>query len=296
MTITGRRRRHRRPARRRPRSPTPRRQRARRRDDHGRACRQDGKPGDGAERVHVRRRQLRTATGSTRPIPTRSSSSCKAVARASTPNTCAFDSGTYKATGPGDDPNCDHDAASSTSPTRAIRLADYSFVFAPYCTGDVHLGTATHVYGPELDGAAQGLRQRLDRAERHSPRSSPTRQQVVVTGESAGSVPTPLYGGLAHDLLPNAQIEVLADGSGAYPDVPAVTARHRRVVGNRRCHARRGRRTTADRRDWSLHGLFMQANKHDPDIIFGRHDYAFDAVQTIVPRSSPGFRRTTSCR
>ena len=29
-------------------------------------------------------------------------------------------------------------------------LADYSFVFAPYCTGDVHLGNATHVYGPQL--------------------------------------------------------------------------------------------------------------------------------------------------
>lgn len=29
-------------------------------------------------------------------------------------------------------------------------FADYSFVYVPSCTGDMHLGDATHVYSPEL--------------------------------------------------------------------------------------------------------------------------------------------------
>ena len=29
-------------------------------------------------------------------------------------------------------------------------FADYSFVYVPYCTGDVHLGNKTHEYSPEL--------------------------------------------------------------------------------------------------------------------------------------------------
>ena len=73
----------------------------------------------------------------------------------------------------------------------------------------------------------------------------PDTAQLVVTGESAGSVPTPLYAGLAHDLLPNAEITVLADGSGAYPDVPAVNARSSARCGAPRPQFRRGRRTPA---------------------------------------------------
>ena len=94
----------------------------------------------------------------------------------------------------------------------------------PYCTGDVHLGTATHVYGPELTVQHKGF---VDASTALTiwPPSSPTPQQLVVTGESAGSgADASLCGGLAHDLLPNADITVLADGSGAYPDVPAINS------------------------------------------------------------------------
>ena len=29
-------------------------------------------------------------------------------------------------------------------------LADYSWIYVPYCTGDVHIGDATTAYAPEL--------------------------------------------------------------------------------------------------------------------------------------------------
>ena len=192
--------------------------------------------------------------------------------------TCAFDSGTYKVTAgtsdnPGDRPTGIFDFADTRNP-----LADYSVVYAPYCTGDLHLGTATHVYGPQLtvqhNGSINATTALKDMAARF-----PDAKQIVVTGESAGSAPTPLYGGLAHDLLPNADITVLADSSGAYPNVPAVTAFIGGLWGTQAARPKWPEVAADPAPDWSLNGLYIQANRHDPAIIFGRHDYAFDAVQ-----------------
>ncbi len=52
--------------------------------------------------------------------------------------------------------------------------------------------------------------------------TAPGATDVVVVGESAGSIASPLYAGLVSDRLPDARITVLADGSGSYPDVPRI--------------------------------------------------------------------------
>lgn len=88
-------------------------------------------------------------------------------------------------------------------------------------------------------------------------------------GESAGSVAAPVYGGLASDRLPEARITVLADGSGSYPDDPAFN----------RVSEAWGAGTTGD--PWSIPGLFVQAGRHDPEIVFARHDYAHDDRQAL---------------
>jgi hypothetical protein len=192
--------------------------------------------------------------------------------------TCAFGSGTYKTNiGPGDDPNNFSsgifDFADARNP-----LADYSFVFAPYCTGDVHLGNATHQYGPQLTVQHKGS---VDASTALNDLATqfPDAAQIVVTGESAGSIPTPLYAGLAHDLLPNAQVTVLADGSGAYPDVPALNAAIGALWGTESAIPPWPENAGLTAAQWSLPGLFVQAHKHDAEIIFARHDYAFDRVQ-----------------
>jgi hypothetical protein len=192
-------------------------------------------------------------------------------------NSCAFDSGIYKSTtGLGDDPtnlSGIFDFTDSRNP-----LADYSMVFAPYCTGDVHLGTSTHVYGPELTVEHKGS---INATTALSALATqfPDTTQLVVTGESAGSIPSPLYAGLAHDLLPNAEISVLADGSGAYPDITALNAAIGALWGTEAAIPPWPENEGLTAATWSLPGLFIQANKHDPEIIFGRHDYAFDKVQ-----------------
>ena len=157
-------------------------------------------------------------------------------------------------------------------------FADYSVVFVPYCTGDVHVGNTTHDYGNGVvvnhKGYVNGTTALDTLVERF-----PDATELVVTGESAGSVPSPLYAGLAADLLPNARITVLGDGSGAYPDIPGINT----VIGDSwgTMNAVPDWPTNADVtvENWSLPGLYVRAGTHAPDITFARHDYAFDQTQ-----------------
>lgn len=159
-------------------------------------------------------------------------------------------------------------------------FADYSIVYVPYCTGDVHIGNATTDYGDGVvvqhKGFVNGNAALATMVERF-----PDAAEIVVAGESAGSVPTPLYAGLTADEYPEARITVLADGSGAYPDVPAINA----VIGgawgtiNAVPEWPVNEGVTAE--TWSFPGLFVKAGTHAPNITFARHDYAFDRTQVF---------------
>jgi hypothetical protein len=195
-------------------------------------------------------------------------------------STCAFNSRTYRSKiGAEDDPNGMSSGIFDFSNARNP-LADYSFVFAPYCTGDVHLGNATHVYGPQLTVQHKGS-VNATTALTALAKQFPNTTQLVVAGESAGSVPTPMYAGIAHDLLPKAAITVLADGSGAYPDDPTVNTRVGEVWGTANAIPPWPENAGLTSANWGAPDLFVQAFKHDPQIVFGRHDYAYDFVQTI---------------
>jgi hypothetical protein len=145
-------------------------------------------------------------------------------------------------------------------------FADYSVVYVPYCTGDVHVGDVTKKYARGLTVHHKGYvngTAALDRMFAAFPGAT----EVVVIGESAGSIAAPLYAGLVSDRLPDARITVLADGSGAYPDAKPVND----IVAA----WRNGKSTPA----WSFPGFFVRSGRHDPDIVFARHDYAYDAKQ-----------------
>lgn len=191
--------------------------------------------------------------------------------------TCAPDSNSFKRT---DDSPAGRDAGIFDMTNPANPFQDYSIVYVPYCTGDVHIGNSTHDYGNGVviqhKGFVNGTTALNTLAELF-----PDAKELVVSGESAGSVPDPLYAGMAHDLLPDARITVIADGSGAYPDIPGINA----VIG--------GAWGTLDAipdwpenegmtvEKWSFPGLFIQAAAHAPDIVFARHDYAYDQTQAF---------------
>jgi hypothetical protein len=160
-------------------------------------------------------------------------------------------------------------------------FADYSFVYVPYCTGDVHLGDATREYSPELTvqhkGYVNGTTALTSLAEHY-----PDAAQVVVVGVSAGSVAAPVYGGVVADLLPQAQVTVLADSSGTYPDDPDLNTE---ILGEQwgaletmpDWEVNEGL-TAAD---WGPPRFWVQAGLHDPDLVLARFDFAYDEVQAF---------------
>jgi hypothetical protein len=157
-------------------------------------------------------------------------------------------------------------------------LADYSFVFVPYCTGDVHLGNATTRYSPSLTVHHKGYVNGTAALD-HLATTFPDATDVVVVGASAGSVAAPLYAGLASDRLPGARITAISDGSGGYPDAPGFSA----IAGawglaDAIPDWPENAGLTADQ--WTFPRLFVQSGHHDPDIVFARHDYAYDREQT----------------
>jgi hypothetical protein len=156
-------------------------------------------------------------------------------------------------------------------------FADYSIVYVPYCTGDVHIGNTTTTYAPGLTVRHKGYLNGTAALD-HLAATFPYATDVVVLGESADSVAAPLYAGLVSDRLPKARITVLADGSGSYPDVPRlndIIAAWR--TGNALPDWPENAGPSA--KQWSFPGLFIQSARHDPKIVFARHDHAYDDVQ-----------------
>jgi hypothetical protein len=101
---------------------------------------------------------------------------------------------------------------------------DYSFVYVPSCTGDMHLGAVTREYSPTLTVEHKGFvngTTALSYLAEHYPDAA----QVVVVGKSVGSVAAPVYGGLVADLLPDAQVTVFGGQSGHVPDDPELNTK-----------------------------------------------------------------------
>ena len=159
-------------------------------------------------------------------------------------------------------------------------FADYSVVYVPYCTGDVHAGNITKDYGNGVVTQHKGFVNASNALDTMIKRF-PDTTQLVVAGSSAGSFPTPVFAGMAGDQLPNADLKVFADSSGAVPDAMGF------VIGNWG--------TLETLPDWpEIEGLtvdqftpaytFIKAAEHNPKIRFARHDFAFDSVLSSFAR------------
>ena len=159
-------------------------------------------------------------------------------------------------------------------------FADYSVVYVPYCTGDVHAGNITKDYGNGVVTQHKGFIN-ASNALNTMIKRFPNTTQLVVAGSSAGSFPTPVFAGMAGDQLPNADLKVFADSSGAVPDAMGF------VIGNWG--------TLETLPDWpEIEGLtvdqftpaytFIKAAEHNPKIRFARHDFAFDNVLSSFAR------------
>ncbi|RBY84703.1 pectin acetylesterase-family hydrolase [Blastococcus sp. TF02A-26] len=157
-------------------------------------------------------------------------------------------------------------------------LAGASIVYVPYCTGDLHLGTATHDYGNGVVVQHKGRTNATTALEDMAQRF-PDAEQVIVLGQSAGSAGAPLYGGLAHDLLPDAQISVVADASGAYPGDEAITTAIGGLWGIFDGLPDWPEAAGDPPAAWSLPALFVQTSEHVPGIQLATINTEDDEVQ-----------------
>jgi Pectinacetylesterase len=152
---------------------------------------------------------------------------------------------------------------------------DYSFIYVPSCTGDVHLGDAIHGYSPELtvehNGFVNGTAA-LNYLAEHYPDAT----QVVVVGKTVGSIAAPVYGGLATDLLPDAQVTVFGAQSGHNPEDRDLNAEIAELWGTHDTMPDWEANQGLTARDWGPRRFWIQAGLHNPEIVLARFDYAYD--------------------
>ncbi len=160
-------------------------------------------------------------------------------------------------------------------------IADYSMVYVPYCSGDVHIGNKTTQYSPDLTVHHNGYVNATAGLD-YLVATYPDVEELVVMGASAGAVPTPLFAGLAADELPDAKVTTFGDSAGAYPDVPSVNASiGAGLWGTDTIDPGWPESAGLTPEQRSIPGLYVVAGEHNPDITFARFDYAFDQVQSF---------------
>ncbi len=98
-------------------------------------------------------------------------------------------------------------------------FADYSVVFVPYCTGDLHLGDGTQSYnksdGSTLTIQHNGYNNSMS-AINWMFENYEQPETVFVSGSSAGAIPSPFYATFVAAQYPDTRIEQLGDAGGAY--------------------------------------------------------------------------------
>lgn len=141
-------------------------------------------------------------------------------------NTGRIDDGFYKAEIlDTDNPNRFGGVFELNNPDNPLR--DWSFIFVPYCTGDVHMGSNTATYRDVDTGepftiehrGADNFRVVLEWARRHF--RAP--QQILVTGSSAGAYGAEMHFPRIRDAFPRGRAIMLGDG-GQGVATPEFTA------------------------------------------------------------------------
>lgn len=198
-----------------------------------------------------------------------------------TAGTCDVEGGqpTYapRADIPHNDPRTHGGAFNLANPDNPV--GDWTLVFAPYCTGDVHLGDAVRTYTSE-DGrefeihhkGATNVRAVFDWIEQNQ---SPG--QIVVAGGSAGALASPFYAGEMADRFPEADIVQFAGGSGGYRSeiVPHILDQWGAS------DVLRAREPYADAQALDFYMIYGREADAAPRIRFARYDNEYDYSQTM---------------
>ncbi|MEM9408296.1 MAG: pectin acetylesterase-family hydrolase [Acidobacteriota bacterium] len=164
-------------------------------------------------------------------------------------------------------------------------FADYSAVFVPYCTGDVHIGNRTGTYtvaaadeAPEREvtvehkGFVNG-----QAALRWTYEAFSAPETVFVTGSSAGAIPSPVYARLLKDHYAGSRVVQLGDGAGGYRNI--AENRPHEAWGTLAALSDFPEIAALSTEDFNFESLYTTSGAAEPEVVFSRYDTAEDSVQ-----------------
>ncbi len=170
-----------------------------------------------------------------------------------------------------------------SNPRNPIR--DYSIVFVPYCTADAFLGARTVTY------STPGTTDTPERSFQIRHRGMANAEDVLawvfahftepnlvlVTGVSAGAIPTPVYATRIAQHYPRARVVQLGDAAGGYRAraIPGILA----LWGATRALQRDDAYRAIDSAAMTFEGLYVIASRATPRVTFTQYNSAEDTVQ-----------------
>ena len=166
-------------------------------------------------------------------------------------------------------------------------LREYTMVFVPYCTGDVHLGARTVAYQTAVrPGGDTVPRSFLIRHQGTAnaawavawvQANTPAPRVIVVAGSSAGAVASPVYAEQFARRFPAARVVQLGDAAGGYhtPATPGLMAGWGATDALRRDPVYQGLDSAA----FTFEALYAAASRAAPRVTFAQYNAVDDAVQ-----------------
>ncbi|HTJ24098.1 MAG TPA: pectin acetylesterase-family hydrolase [Gemmatimonadaceae bacterium] len=177
-------------------------------------------------------------------------------------------------------------------------VRDFTKVFVPYCTADVHLGARTTTYTlPPSNGEPERTIEihhnggaNADAALKWIYAHVAAPQTILVTGQSAGSAATPFYAAVLAERYPAARVVQLGDASNAYEGAGAAAASWGVNARLRAAKAFRDLDTTK----FNYLSLFELAARSSPRITFAVVNSVDDSTQAFYLRSLDDKSPTTA--
>ncbi len=162
-------------------------------------------------------------------------------------------------------------------------FANYTIVYAPYCSGDVHLGRTDRSYPPEPGQTGDLIiRHRgfnnTDAVLDWTYGNVTSPQTVFVAGSSAGSIPSPFYAYRIGGHYKDARVVQLGDGSGGYRRRDGAVLPHAEWGTVEQLQKSRAY-ANIDDRSFNYEELYIRAAIARPDIQFAAYDAAEDNTQ-----------------
>jgi len=162
-------------------------------------------------------------------------------------------------------------------------FAQHSVVFAPYCTGDVHLGARDTQYAPVRDDGQPFTVRHRGRANAQAAldwafTNFTMPQEIFVTGSSAGAIPSAFYASLVADHYSDAKVAHLGDGAGGYRRMNGASRPDEQWGTFDFLNTEKGFENVVAE-GFNYESIYIAAAKAHPEIMFAEFDAAEDSVQ-----------------